>query len=152
MDETPGIPAPETAWRVATRTSLNPKASCRGLSASTSPMVEQLGFVMMPPVPVAVAVAVGAASAAAAAAGRRHGWCGRSAKCSGFTSGIRSGTCGWVLWLRAFEMTRRPSAACRASTSPATCASSAEKTTVEDRGSSGPSTIRSATDSGSGVV
>ncbi len=80
IDETPVNPAPETACMVETLTSLMPKASMSGLSVMRSMMVEQLGLVTRHPFhPFARCTSI-------------------SERCSGLTSGMRSGTSASRRW------------------------------------------------------
>src|SRR3989442_1100952 len=48
-DGTPGYPAPESAWYVATCTSVRSSASARGFSGRARPVIEQFGFVTTKP-------------------------------------------------------------------------------------------------------
>ena len=131
-DGTPGYPAPDTACIVDTTTARRSN-SRRGASARASTTVEQFGFVTIAP---------GQPRCARCS--------GTSRRCSALTSGTSSGTSGSMRKLRALLRTMWPAAAKACSTSPATLASSAEKTTAGPRPGTHASTVSSAAASGSG--
>src|SRR5690242_5523066 len=77
--ETPGYPAPESAWRVVATTALTPKRVASGANASAIITAEQLGLVTMNPRWVS------------RQASSRPRW-------SGLTSGMISGTGSLKRW------------------------------------------------------
>src|ERR1700686_2569138 len=111
-DATPGYPAPLTACMVTAITVSSSNLLCRGASASTNPIAEQLELVTTKPLDL-----------------RRQDWHSINLMWSGLTSGITNGTSFAIRRALELEITAQPASAKRGSSSAAIAASSAAKTT-----------------------
>src|SRR5580658_2459877 len=109
-EATPGYPAPLTACMVTAVTASSVNARCKGASASTSPIAEQLGLVTANPPDLA-----------------RQDCLSISRMWSALTSGITSGTSACMRRALELETTARPAAANCGSSSRAIEASRAAK-------------------------
>src|SRR5262252_8786869 len=131
-EATPGYPAPLTACIVVTNNDSTPNLSCNGANATTSPIAEQFGLVTIYPPDFL----------------RQH-CCSISARWSGLTSGITSGTSCCIRNADELLTTAHPASANLGSSSRAIPASSAAKIT---RGApAGPASETGSLRTGSGI-
>src|SRR3989442_13753259 len=128
-EATPGYPAPEMACSVVAATAATPNRAASGANASAIITVAQFGFATMNPPPVPLQAS-------------------SSARWSGFTSGISSGTASFMRCGDELVTTRYPARANRVSTGPATSDGRLENTTSQSSGGSGAWTTRPRTAAG----